>query len=59
MKKYTCTEAEWLELHRKYMNAPEDERWNVFSREETYLYYNLRNVPEEYQIDKRRYKIVK
>ena len=48
-----------MELHRKYISVPEDERWNVLTREETYLYYNLRNVPEEYQIDKRKYKIVK
>lgn len=59
MKKYTCTKEEWLKLHEKYMSVPEDERWNVLTREETYLYYNLRNVPEEYQIDKRKYKIVK
>ena len=59
MKKYTCTKEEWLALHRKYMSVPEEDRWNVLTREETYLYYNLRNVPEEYQIDKRKYKIVK
>lgn len=59
MKKYTCSKEEWLALHKKYMSVPEEDRWNVFSREETYLYYNLRNVPEEYQIDKRKYKIVK
>ena len=41
------------------MSVPEEDRWCVLSREETYLYYNLRNVPEEYQIDKRKYKIVK
>ena len=59
MKKYTCSKEEWLELHEKYMSAPEEDRWCVLTREETYLYYNLRNVPEEYQIDKRKYKIVK
>ena len=41
------------------MSVPEEERWNVLSRKETYLYYNLRNVPKEYQIDKRKYKIIK
>ena len=59
MKKYICTEEEWLALHKKYTEAPEEDRWCVLTREETYLYYNLRNVPEEYQIDKRKYKIVK
>ena len=57
--KWRCTESEWLKLHEKYTEASEDERWNVLTREETYLYYNLRNVPEEYQIDKRKYKIIK
>ena len=57
--KHTCTEEEWLKLHEKYMSAPEEERWNALTREETYLYYNLRNVPKEYRINEREYKIVK
>ena len=59
MKKYTCTEEEWLALHQKYMSAPEEERWNALTREETYLYYNLKNRPKEYQINEKEYKIVK
>ena len=57
--KWRCSEEEWLKLHEKYMSAPEEDRWCVLTREETYLYYNLRNVPEQYQIDKRQYKIIK
>ena len=59
MKKYTCSESEWLELHKKYMSVPEEDRWNALTREETYLYYNLRNRPKEYQIDKSKYKIAR
>ena len=57
--KYTCDEQTWLKLHEKYMSAPEDERWNALTREENYLYYNLRNRPKEYQIDKSKYKIAR
>ena len=57
--KHRCSEEKWLELHHKYMSAPENERWRALTMEETYLYYNLANTPKEYQIDKRTYKIIK
>ena len=44
--KHRCSEEKWLELHNKYMSAPEDERWKVLTMEETYLYYNLANTPK-------------
>ena len=59
MNKYTCSEEKWLELHRKYMSTPEEDRWQALTREETYLYYNLKNRPKEYQINEKEYKIVK
>ena len=57
--KHRCSEEKWLELHNKYMSAPENERWKVLTMEEVYLYYNLANTPKEFQIDKRAYKIIK